>query len=117
MFFDNPTNLPSLNAIPDALMWAAKGRKDGPKISSYYVEDGSFVRLDYLTLGYNLNTAKYNKWVKNARISVTANNLFILTGYKGIDPETYVDGMAFGIDQYNVYPKTRSISLGINLTL
>lgn len=117
MFFDNPTNLPSLNAIPDALMWAAKGRKDGPKISSYYVEDGSFMRLDYLTLGYNLNTTKYNKWVKNARISVTANNLFIVTGYSGIDPETYVDGMAFGIDQYNVYPKTRSISLGINLTL
>ena len=117
MFFDNPTNLPSLNALPDALMWADKGRKDGPKISSYYVEDGSFVRLDYLTLGYNLNTKKYNKWVKNARISVTANNLFILTGYTGVDPETYVDGMAFGIDQYNVYPKTRSISLGINLTL
>jgi len=117
MFFDNPTNLPSLNALPDALMWADKGRKDGPKISSYYVEDGSFVRLDYLTLGYNLNTSKYNKWIKNARISLTVNNLFIITGYTGVDPETYVDGMAFGIDQYNVYPKTRSISLGINLTL
>ena len=117
MFFDNPTNLPSLNALPDALMWAEKGRKDGPKISSYYVEDGSFIRLDYITLGYNLNTKKYNKWVKNARLSLTANNLFILTGYTGVDPETYVDGMAFGIDQYNVYPKTRSISVGLNVTL
>ena len=116
MFFDNPNNLPSLNALPEALDWAAKGRTDGPKISSYYVEDGSFVRLDYLALGYNFDTAKINKWVKNARVTVSANNLLVLTGYKGVDPETTVDGMSFGIDQYNVYPKTRSISVGLNLT-
>ena len=116
MFFDNPNNLPSLNALPSALDWAAKGRTDGPKISSYYVEDGSFLRLDYIALGYNINTSKINKWIKNARVSVSANNLFILTGYTGVDPETYVDGMSFGIDQYNVYPKTRSVSVGLNLT-
>jgi TonB-linked SusC/RagA family outer membrane protein len=117
MFFDNPNNLPSLNALPDALTWASKGRKDGPKISSYYVEDGSFIRLDYLTLGYNIDTSRFNNWIKQARVSLTANNLFIITSYSGVDPETYVDGMSFGIDQYNVYPKTRSVSLGINLTL
>ena len=115
MFFDNPGNLPSLNALPEALTWAEKGRKDGPKISSYYVEDGSFVRLDYIALGYNVNTAKINKWIKSARVSLSANNLLLLTGYSGIDPETSVDGMSFGLDQYNVYPKTRSFSLGLNL--
>ncbi|NDP21695.1 MAG: TonB-dependent receptor [Paludibacter sp.] len=116
MFFDNPNNLPSLNALPEALVWAEKGRTDGPKISSYYVEDGSFIRLDYIALGYNFDTSKINKWIKNARVSVSANNLFVLTGYTGIDPETSVDGMSFGIDQYNVYPKTRSVSVGLNLT-
>lgn len=115
MFFDNPGNLPSLNALPEAITWAEKGRKDGPKISSYYVEDGSFVRLDYIALGYNVNTAAINKWIKSARISLSANNLLLLTGYSGIDPETSVDGMSFGLDQYNVYPKTRSVSLGLNL--
>lgn len=116
MFFDNPNNLPSLNALPEALDWAKQGRKDGPKISSYYVEDGSFVRLDYLALGYNLNTSKLNDWVKTARLYVAANNLLLITGYSGVDPETYVDGVSYGVDQYNVYPKTRSLSVGLNLT-
>lgn len=116
MFFDNPNNLPSLNALPEALDWAKQGRTDGPKISSYYVEDGSFVRLDYIALGYNINTAKINKWIKNAKVSVSANNLLLITGYTGVDPETYVDGVSYGIDQYNVYPKTRSFSVALNLT-
>lgn len=116
MFFDNPNNLPSLNALPEALTWASKGRTDGPKISSYYVEDGSFIRLDYIALGYNFDVSKINKWIKKAHVSVSANNLFVLTGYTGVDPETSVDGMSFGIDQYNVYPKTRSVSVGLNLT-
>lgn len=82
--------------------------------SSYYIEDGSFVRLEYLTLSYNFKL-KTNK-VKNLRLSATANNLFLITGYSGIDPEVAADGLVFGLDARNYYPKTRSFTLGLNLS-
>jgi TonB-dependent starch-binding outer membrane protein SusC len=114
MFFDNP-DLPSLNASPTALDWEEKGRVTGPTVLDIYVEDGSFVRLDYLALGYNFSSKKI-KPISNLKIYIAANNLFTITGYSGIDPETSVNGVSFGIDQYNVYPKTRTFSFGINAT-
>ncbi|HAN17413.1 MAG: hypothetical protein A2X13_09025 [Bacteroidetes bacterium GWC2_33_15] len=113
-FFDNP-DLPSLNASPSALDWEEQGRVSGSTVMDIYVEDGSFVRLDYLALGYNFNTKKIAP-VKNLKIYFASNNLFTITGYSGIDPETKIDGVAFGIDQYNVYPKTRTFTFGINAT-
>jgi iron complex outermembrane receptor protein len=82
--------------------------------SSYYVEDGSFVRLEYITLSYDFKL-KTNK-IKNLRLFATANNLFTITGYSGIDPEVSADGLVFGLDARNYYPKTRSFSLGLNLS-
>ena len=114
MFFDNP-DLPSLNASPSALDWEEQGRVTGPTVMDIYVEDGSFLRLDYLAIGYNFNLKKLSSF-KNLKVYVASNNLFTLTGYSGIDPETKVDGVAFGIDQYNVYPKTRTFTFGINAT-
>ncbi|OFX89565.1 MAG: hypothetical protein A2W99_14675 [Bacteroidetes bacterium GWF2_33_16] len=114
MFFDNP-DLPSLNASPTALDWEEKGRVTGSTVMDIYVEDGSFVRLDYLALGYNFSSKKI-KPISNLKIYIAANNLITITGYSGIDPETSVNGVSFGIDQYNVYPKTRTFSFGINAT-
>ena len=57
-----------------------------------------------------------NNWVRDLSVFVSANNLFTLTGYTGVDPETKIDGLAFGIDKYNVYPKTRSLTLGVRAT-
>jgi iron complex outermembrane receptor protein len=111
MFFDYPGLLPNLNATPEALDWAEQGRTQAPTIADIYVEDGSFVRLDYISIGYNLDLK--SKYIRNVQINLSSNNLFTLTGYSGVDPETSIDGRSFGIDQYNVYPKTRTISLGI----
>jgi iron complex outermembrane receptor protein len=114
MFFDYPGNLPSLNAVPEAVEWYEQGRTNPPQIADIYVEDGSFVKLDYLSLGYNF---EFNSsYFSSVRIYVTGNNLFTLTNYSGVDPETSVEGRAFGIDQYDVYPKTRSISIGMSST-
>ncbi len=113
-FFDNP-DLPSLNASPSALEWEEKGRVTGATVADIYVEDASFLRLDYLSLGYNFNTDNLN-WLSNLKLYIASNNLFTITGYSGIDPETKIDGVAFGIDQYNVYPKTRTFTFGINAT-
>ncbi|MCR5018442.1 MAG: TonB-dependent receptor [Bacteroidales bacterium] len=83
--------------------------------SSYYVEDGSFVRVDNVQLGYDFKF-KPTVPIRKMRISLTANNLFNFTRYSGIDPEVSQSGLVFGIDARDYYPKTRSVSLGMSIT-
>ena len=81
--------------------------------SDRFLEDGSYVRLDNATLGYSLKTkiAALSK----LRFYVSGNNLFTITGYRGIDPELNIGGITPGIDAKNFYPKTRSIIIGANI--
>ncbi len=116
MFFDNPGNLPDLNAVPEAIDWYDQGRSSGPSIADIYVENASFLKLDYISLIYEFNVSKV-KWLKKLSVYVSANNLFTITGYSGVDPETTVDKLSFGIDQFNVYPKTRAYTAGLKVTL
>ncbi len=116
MFFDNPQILPTLNANQAAIDWYNQGRTSGSSIADIYVENASFLRLDYVSLGYNFKFKKSNMF-KNLIIYASSNNLFIITGYSGVDPETKIDGLNFGIDQYNLYPKTRTFTFGIKGTL
>lgn len=114
LIFGNPTFLPDRNVLDFALEEYERGLRDNPKVSSYYLEDASFIRLDNVSIGYNLqNVGSFDK----IRIYLSSNNLYTLTNYSGIDPEISFSGLSFGLDQYNVYPKTRTITLGINLTL
>ncbi|OIP00203.1 MAG: hypothetical protein AUJ98_08910 [Bacteroidetes bacterium CG2_30_33_31] len=115
MFFDNAGNLPSLNAVPSAIDWRSQGRTSGSTIADIYVQDASFLRLDYFSVAYNFNVNKY-PWLQKFTVFLSTNNLFTLTKYTGVDPETTINGLAFGIDQYNVYPKTRSLSVGLKAT-
>ncbi|TXK52618.1 TonB-dependent receptor [Pontibacter qinzhouensis] len=90
-----------------------------------YVEDGSFVRLKNVTLNYNLPTSLLNrqKFVKAARVAISAQNIATLTGYSGFDPEvgSHVGGLenpnaaAIGVD-YGRYPLTPiySFSVGVD---
>ena len=84
--------------------------------NSFYVEDGSYLRMQNITLGYTLPTSVLNKTrLGRVRISASANNIFTITGYKGLDPG--VGGAAdsnFGIDVGN-YPITRSYNLGLSV--
>ncbi|WP_234737032.1 SusC/RagA family TonB-linked outer membrane protein [Tellurirhabdus bombi] len=84
--------------------------------NSFYVENGSFLRLQNLTLGYNLPAPLLSRiGMSRVRISVGANNLFTVTGYKGLDPG--VGGAAdqnFGLDLGN-YPITRSYNAGLSI--
>lgn len=88
--------------------------------SSYYVEDGSYLRIAQITLGYSFP----KKWIapakiSNLRIYFTANNLATITGYSGYDPEVSAanDNVICtpGYDS-STYPRSRSYVLGINLT-
>jgi iron complex outermembrane receptor protein len=114
MFFDNPNNLPSLNGLPSALDWYEQGRSSPSSIADIYVENASFLKLDYISLSYDFNV-KDIKWLQKLSLYVSANNVFTISGYSGVDPETTVNGLAFGIDQYNVYPKTRAFSAGLKV--
>jgi len=114
MFFDNPGNLPSLNALPSAIEWYDQDRVTGSTIADIYVENASFLKLDYISLSYEFDVSKVN-WLQGLSLYVSANNVLTITGYSGVDPETTVNGLSFGIDQYNVYPKTRAYTAGLKV--
>ncbi|MFD2934709.1 SusC/RagA family TonB-linked outer membrane protein [Spirosoma flavum] len=84
--------------------------------NSFYVENGSFLRMQNITLGYTLPASLLNKInLSRVRFSISANNVFTVTGYKGLDPG--VGGAAdqnLGIDVGN-YPITRSYNAGVSI--
>lgn len=84
------------------------------KYSSRFIENGSYIRLDNATLGYNFKNL--GSYVKNLRIYSSVNNLFVITKYTGIDPEVEQGGIAPGIDSNNFYPKTRTVLFGVKAT-
>lgn len=87
----------------------------GLKFSDRFVEDGSFVRLKNLSLGYNFLSDQYG--IRTARFFVSLTNLYTLTNYKGYDPEVNAYGQNSalrGVDLGN-YPTARSFSAGINV--
>ncbi|MEJ8844907.1 SusC/RagA family TonB-linked outer membrane protein [Lacibacter sp. H375] len=81
--------------------------------SSRYVEDGSYLRFDNATLGYRFNIK--NQYISNLRLYATVNNLFVVTKYKGIDPEINQGGASLGVDYNSFYPKTRTILFGVSV--
>ena len=83
------------------------------KYSSRFIEDGSYIRLDNMTLGYNFG--KVGRFIQSVRIYETINNLFVITKYSGIDPEVEQGGTAPGVDSNNFYPKTRTFMFGLNV--
>jgi len=95
-------------------------------ISDRYIEDGSYVRLKTLQLGYSLSESLCKKlWIKKCRVYVGAENLFTLTRYTGLDPEVGTVGarngitnssLTMGVD-YITYPQARTFLLGLNITL
>jgi TonB-linked SusC/RagA family outer membrane protein len=85
------------------------------KYSSRFLENGSYLRLDNATLGYTFKKGLI-PGVNSIRLYTTANNLFVITGYKGIDPEINQGGTAPGVDTNNFYPKTRTFLFGLNVS-
>jgi iron complex outermembrane receptor protein len=87
-------------------------------ISDKALENASYLRLDNISLAYTFSRIKK---IQSFKIYVAANNLFVITKYRGLDPEiqtadsdenSYID-VSFGSNGY--YPKTRSFSLGVNV--
>lgn len=84
-------------------------------VVSYYLEDGDFVKLSNLTIGYTL-PIRNNKYMKSLRVYVSGNNLFCITGYSGLDPELDISNVqAPGVEYRDTYPTTRSFTFGVNI--
>lgn len=115
------TRIKELNPDENSRLWSLSNT-NGTYItypSSYYVEDGSYLRIAQLTIGYTFpKDFLRHVMLTNARIYATVNNLATITGYSGYDPEvTAASGVAItpGYDS-STYPRSRSYVIGINLT-
>jgi TonB-linked SusC/RagA family outer membrane protein len=110
IWYDNPSFIPE-NVMKTALdedVW------DSPDFSSYYVEDADFVKVDNITIGYRL-PVKNLGWITSARIYLTGTNLFVITGYTGVDPEVSIRGLEPGNDNRFDYPSTRTFMVDFNV--
>ncbi|WP_460636461.1 SusC/RagA family TonB-linked outer membrane protein [Larkinella harenae] len=112
----------SLNTTPEAIEYPNESVNNSAPVSSRYLKNGSFFRLNNLSLGYNLNPKLLgiNRWVSGIRLSATGQNLFVITKYDGFDPEVNTDRTVNGISSYGIdylsYPKARTFVLGLNLS-
>ena len=95
------------NTSSELLRTGLSGNGSNYFFSDYYVQNASFLRLDNISVGYNVGKVFKNK--ANLRLSANAQNVFVLTQYNGLDPE--ING---GIDN-NIYPRPRTFVLGVNL--
>jgi iron complex outermembrane receptor protein len=91
------------------------------KYSTRYIEDGSFIRLSNATLSYKFKIQ--SNYIRGLRIYATGTNLFIITKYKGVDPElnltlnNQASGQFIGVDMNNYYPKMRTFLAGLQVDL
>ena len=112
---NDPEQLAALNA--NTTMWSPYMQRFF--LSDWAVEDGSFLRLSTLTLGYSLPKSLLSKVkIQNLRFYVTGYNLFCWTSYSGADPEVSTrrkTNLTPGVD-YSAYPKSRSFVFGLNLS-
>ncbi|MCQ2236369.1 MAG: SusC/RagA family TonB-linked outer membrane protein, partial [Bacteroidales bacterium] len=82
--------------------------------SDRYIEKGSFLRLQSLSLGYTFKN--FDDWIQNMQLYVTCNNVFTITNYKGLDPEVNMGGLDPGVDyRWSNYPHTRTIMVGAKI--
>lgn len=83
--------------------------------SDLWLEDGSYLRFENLTIGYRFDT-KQLKHIDNLHVSLTATNLALLTKYSGLDPELSANGTNGAGTDYGIYPRTSTFAVGLSVT-
>jgi iron complex outermembrane receptor protein len=115
-YFSSPIFFPNANVIEKSTTYMDEGFFGQFTVpSDEFLEDASFLRLDYLSLGYTINFKDKN-YIKNIKLSLMGNNLFVITKYTGADPEMTIDGLDYGVDTFGLYPKSRTFSFAVNAT-
>jgi TonB-linked SusC/RagA family outer membrane protein len=108
----------SKNTFPETVELGENPR-NSIRFSDRFIEDGSYIRLSNLTLGYNLPFPKITQ-IDNLRLYVTGTNLFVITDYSGYDPDINTDASVDGVNSFGIdnscYPKARTFLFGMSLT-
>lgn len=112
MFYGNQS-LFSGNVLTSAL-GEFSNIKAAPQYSNYYLENGDFVKLDNITLGYTFNM-KNSNYLSKVRVWLSAKNVATFTGYTGRDPEVSDTGLFPGIDSRDFYPRTTTFTAGLEV--
>ncbi|WP_188504329.1 SusC/RagA family TonB-linked outer membrane protein [Parapedobacter pyrenivorans] len=116
MFYENPTiQYNMLNSAFDKVY--GKATLNYPQAYvSHYIEDGDYLKVQNITIGYNLPT-KTIKFLNSARIYAAGTNLFVFTDYKGLDPEIERrNQLTAGTDSRDKYPTYKTLTVGLNVT-
>ena len=110
----------NLNTTDFATLYPNEDNSNANEVSTRYLEDGSYLRLNNATIGYTLDpqTIGLGDFIQNIRLSLTGQNLFVITDYSGFDPEVNTGSdiggiQTFGIDRFT-YPMPRTILFGLN---
>lgn len=116
MYMENPSiqNYNILKSSYDPVFGKKVLNVNALEFNSYYVENGDFWKIDNITLGYNF-TKINTRYLKGARLYVSSLNTFVITKYKGLDPEVNRMGLNPGMDDRDKYPSARSFTFGVNL--
>ena len=87
------------------------------QLCDYFLEDGSFLKIDAITLGYSLSLKQYTKWADRLRVYGTIGNVATITGYSGYNPEVDITGWDHGVDKvWDCNPIVRTYTLGIQVS-
>ena len=112
----------SNNTTDFAVQYPDESFNNSNTVSTRFLESGSFFRLNNATLGYNVNPSRIGMGdaFQNIKLSLTGQNLFVITNYSGFDPEVNTGSTSggiqtFGIDRFT-YPRARTIMINLNLT-
>ena len=112
----------SNNSTDFAIQYPTESINNSNTVSTRYLESGSFLRLNNATIGYNLRPSQIglSDSFQNIRISLTGQNLFVITDYSGYDPEVNTGAttggvQTFGIDRFT-YPRARTFMVNLNFT-
>jgi TonB-linked SusC/RagA family outer membrane protein len=112
MYYSLP-NVKGQNVLAEAYD-KHKNIKGEKELSDYWLEKGTFLKVDALNIGYSFNN-NVIKPIKSLRIYATARDLFVFTNYTGLDPEVNINGLEPGFEERNVYPKTRTFMMGLQI--
>lgn len=95
---------------------SGEGRLNSPDVSTRFLENGSFIRLQNVSVGYNFSTP--DTFISALRLFVTGQNLFVITDYTGQDPEVNTNKAIDGVPSLNIdytsYPRARTFTFGVN---
>ncbi|MEJ5090849.1 SusC/RagA family TonB-linked outer membrane protein [Sphingobacterium faecium] len=112
MYYSLP-NVKGQNVLAEAYD-KHKNIKGEKELSDYWLEKGTFLKVDALNIGYSFHP-QLIKPIKSLRIYATARDLFVFTNYTGLDPEVNINGLEPGFEERNVYPKTRTFMMGLQV--